>query len=362
MGGFPSGSVHFRAWASALRATNPRGRRLPYRLNGTRAWIITIVVGAAASYYGLIDPTFIAKQWGSLLATASLYCATLIAIFQVKARLWPDNAGDTLFTGGFWYDIFNGGELHPRTGLMFDWKHFNASRTGGMLTWTVIDLSFAALQYRQLGTLTSSMVIAVVFRLCIVWEYFHWENWFFETLDGNHERFSFYNIYGFAAMMPHIWTLQTQYLALHPVTLPRSQEIAVVALFISGWALQHLVNRQKSLARETAGECTIWGRKAKCLEATYQTADGKTHRTVLLCSGWWGVMRHGNYAGTILYDWASCLACGTGHIFPYAEAILVTGLVIHRCLRDEARCREKYGKTWDEYCRIVKWRIIPGIY
>ena len=40
--------------------------------------------------------------------------------------------------GYFWYDLFNGGELHPRTGSLFDWKHFNASRTGGILAWTLM--------------------------------------------------------------------------------------------------------------------------------------------------------------------------------------------------------------------------------
>lgn len=41
---------------------------------------------------------------------------------------------------------------------------------------------------------------------------------------------------------------------------------------------------------------------------------------------------------------------------------MVTGVVVHRCLRDEARCGQKYGKAWDEYCRLVKWRMIPGIF
>ncbi|KAG7102331.1 hypothetical protein HYQ44_018141 [Verticillium longisporum] len=148
----------------------PGGRQLLYRLNGFHAWILTIGIAAAATFCRLIDPTYIARHWGDLLATANVYCVALIVIFYVKARLKPDNVGETLLTGHFWYDLFNGGELHPRTGDLFDWKHFNASRTGGLLLWTLM---------------------------------------FFETLDGAHERFSFYSIYGFAAIMPQIWTLQT---------------------------------------------------------------------------------------------------------------------------------------------------------
>ncbi|KAK7409141.1 hypothetical protein QQX98_008691 [Neonectria punicea] len=210
--------------------------------------------------------------------------------------------------------------------------------------------------------MTNSMILAVAFRGIIVFEYFYVEDLFFETLDGAHERFSFYNIYGFAAMMPHLWTLQTQYLALHPVHLSVPVVISVTALFALGWALNHYANEQKNLSRRTAGKCTIWGEDARFLEAKYQTGDGKTHRTVLLCSGWWGIVRHANYVGSLLYTLAACMTCGTDHLFPYTEFIILAFTVIHRCFRDEARCRQKYGETWDEYCQIVKWRMIPGVF
>ncbi|KAH8890445.1 7-dehydrocholesterol reductase [Thozetella sp. PMI_491] len=301
----------------------PGGRQLQYKLNGLSAWVCTTAIALVASHSQLIDPAFIAENWGSILTTANIYCFILICIFSIKAHMRPDNAEDTFLTGRFWYDLFNGGELHPRTGSMFDWKHFNASRSGGILAWTLI---------------------------------------FFETLDGAYECFSFYSIYGFAAMMPQIWTLQTQYLALHPTRLSFAATICGMALFALGWFVNHYANDQKSLSRRTGGKCKIWGHEAQCLEAVYRTADGKTHRTILLCSGWWGTVRHANYFGSVLYTWSSCVICGTAHIFPYAEAIIVTILVVHRCFRDEARCKKKYGKTWDQYCRIVRWRIIPGVF
>lgn len=56
------------------------------------------------------------------------------------------------------------------------------------------------------------------------------------------------------------------------------------------------------------------------------------------------------------------MACGTDAIFPYTEAIILSFMLVHRCLRDEERCKEKYGETWDEYCRAVPWRMVPGVF
>ncbi|CZT18430.1 related to c-14 sterol reductase ERG-3 [Ramularia collo-cygni] len=306
--------------------------------------------------FSLIDPVFIARNWGEFLATANLYSLALIAVFWIKARTIPDSREETIITGKFWYDLFNGGELHPRTGNLFDWKHFNASRTG------VSDLSFAALQYQNYGGVTDSMILAVLFRMTVTIEYFWYENWFFETLDGSFERFSFYNIFGFSAMMPHLWTLQTQYLATHPTDLSRMESAVYITLFVAGWYMRHIVDDQKSRTRASNGDCIIWGKKAKVLIAKYTTADGKTHQALLLCSGFWGIARHVNYAGSFLYTLASCLICGRRDFFPYTEAVIVAGMTIHRCFRDEARCRAKYGDVWDEYCKIVRWRIVPGVF
>lgn len=108
---------------------------------------------------------------------------------------------------------------------------------------------------------------------------------FFETLDGAHERFSFYSIFGFAVMMPHLWTLQTQYLASHPVELPPAAMALIMAGFAIGWTINHVANDQKNTSRRTNGKFHIGNQEAKTIEAKYQTADGKTHHTILLCSG-----------------------------------------------------------------------------
>jgi Delta14-sterol reductase len=55
-------------------------------------------------------------------------------------------------------------------------------------------------------------------------------------------------------------------------------------------------------------------------------------------------------------------AKGWGMIFTYLYIVYLAVLLIHRDGRDEDKCAKKYGKAWKEYTRIVKWRIVPGIY
>ena len=193
---------------------------------------------------------------------------------------------------------------------------------------------------------------------------------YLRTIDICHDHFGFYLAWGSMVWLPTIYTLQAQWLARYPGDV--SNTMAAVLLFIglSGYTLFRTVNHQKDLARRTRGECQIWGKKAEVIKAKYQTADGKEHETILLCSGWWGFIRHANYMGDLALSYAACAAAGFSdmngkfewHILPWTYAIFMTILLIQRCMRDETRCRGKYGKTWDEYCNKVRYRLIPGIW
>jgi delta14-sterol reductase len=121
------------------------------------------------------------------------------------------------------------------------------------------------------------------------------------------------------------------------------------------------------------------------LEAIQTEAGSK-----LLVSGWWGRARHINYCGDLIMSFSYCLptgiagyvihnytnpvtgnvtkeieqgdARGWGMIFTYFYVIYFSVLLVHRGLRDEEKCRRKYGKDWERYCQRVRYRIIPGIY
>ncbi|EJP67630.1 7-dehydrocholesterol reductase [Beauveria bassiana ARSEF 2860] len=95
----------------AFTPRTPAGRRMPHTLNGFYAWICTMVLMATVVYVGSIDPAFIALNWAALLVTASAWSFLVIAVFQVKARLWPDDVGDTLLTGEIYMTAFHAAEM-----------------------------------------------------------------------------------------------------------------------------------------------------------------------------------------------------------------------------------------------------------
>nr|CAD7405820.1 unnamed protein product [Timema cristinae] len=82
----------------------------------------------------------------------------------------------------------------------------------------------------------------------------------------------------------------------------------------------------------------------------------------LLVSSWWGWLRHPNYLGDILIHWAWGLTCGWPIVLPYFLALATTMLLVHRAVRDDIRCKQRYGTAWDRYCSRVKYRIVPHVF
>jgi 7-dehydrocholesterol reductase len=219
-----------------------------------------------------------------------------------------------------------------------------------------------AYQYQLHGLITKSMIVTIILHAIYVLDFFINEDWYLRTIDICHDHFGFYLAWGCTVWLPGVYTLQTQYLARNPVILSSAHAAGILLMGVGGYTLFRSVNYQKDLVRRTKGDCKLWGSPAKILRVKYRTKDGLEHDSLLLCSGWWGFARHVNYLGDLVLSYAMCATCGTENLLPWTYAIFMTVLLIHRCWRDEERCSKKYGKYWEEYCRRVRWVIIPGIY
>ncbi|KAB8235607.1 ergosterol biosynthesis ERG4/ERG24 family-domain-containing protein [Aspergillus alliaceus] len=282
---------------TALSPLTPTSRRLRYKLNSLAVWSATVTLWTVGTASGIIGPACIAGSRGFL-----------------------------------WYDIFEGGELHPRIGKMWDWTHFFCTRIGGILAWTL---------HQTYGYLTNIMVTAVVLRGWVVVDFFVNEERVSQILDEMYGSFGFYNIYGFSAMMLVLWLLQAQYLAKHPNELSHLTFTGAILIHVIGWFIRFSEDNQKVKFRRAGVQYSTWSKKAETIRASLY----------FLCSGWWGLARHTNCIGSTLYALGSLCSLR-----------LRRNLRIHQCYRDDEKCAVNYGKDWEMYRRRVRWRMIPGVF
>ena len=374
----------------------PAGHLLAYRTNGLWAWVITHVLYAALCWFGFLDPGFVPRNWGGLVAAMNAAGFLLSAFAYAKAYLMPTHPDDRKFSGMFVplalsqlslisdvtgsapYDFYMGIELNPRISEHFDFKLFTNGRPG-LIAWTLMfvpstsppdakltfarrDISNTIYQYQTHHRVAPSLVLVTILHSLYVLDFFVNEAWYLRTIDIAHDHYGFYLAWGCFTWVPTMYTLQAQYLGLYP-TSPSTAYLAVVfGIGLAGYALFRSVNDQKDRVRRSEGKCSIWGKPAEYITAAYQTSDGAQHESILLCSGWWGWSRHANYVGDLLLSFAMCALVGTTEPLVWFYAIFMAVLLVHRCMRDEERGSAKYGASWEKYCRQVPWRLVPGIW
>ncbi|KAK5166306.1 uncharacterized protein LTR77_008567 [Saxophila tyrrhenica] len=339
----------------------PGGHLLEYTANGLLAWAVTHGLYLAAAVTGMLDPAIMAKHWQGLFVAANLYGVVLAVLAQVKGYWCPSYPADRKMSGSWIFDFWAGVELNPRLGDYWDFKFFHNGRPG-IVAWTLIDLSWTAYQYQNLGHIATSMCIVLLFHTIYVVDFFLNEDWYTRTIDITHDHFGFMLAWGDTTFLPAFYTLQAQYLARYPAYLSTAQSATVLVLGIGGYAIFRIANHQKDYVRSRNGNAILWDRPATFIRCNYRTSDGKEHSSILLTSGWWAVSRHSNYLGDLILAFAMCAACGVNHVLPWSYFFYMTVLLCHRVWRDEHRCHIKYGKKWEEYCAKVPYRIMPGVW
>lgn len=359
----------------------------------------TLVQGADFSLW-----TFLWENYIPLLTTNIIIAYVLATVVYIRSFTVPASGkGNTRelaaggHSGNLLYDWFIGRELNPTMHIPFvgpvEIKSFMELRPG-MLGWIIFDLAFMARQYQNHGYITDSMVIVVLSQTVYVFDALWNEPAILTTMDITTDGFGFMLAFGDLVWVPFIYSLQARYLAVHPVNLGLWGCLGIFCFQGLGYYIFRASNNEKNRFRTDPNDPRI-----KHLEYM-ETASGSK----LLVSGWWGTARHINYLGDWIMSWAYCLptgiagyvirrsspfsfatpkngayikddfslsggvevvpgeARGWGMLITYFFMLYFAILLIHRERRDEEKCRRKYGKDWDEYCRRVRWRILPGVY
>ncbi|XP_026174555.1 delta(14)-sterol reductase LBR isoform X2 [Mastacembelus armatus] len=319
------------------------GERLKYRTNGFFA-IVVSAVAVAVMVHQDVDLTYIHSHFLQL-ATASFLISVLLSIYlYVRSRYVGQ---EQLALGGN-----SGHELNPRI-QDFDLKFFCEMRPG-LIGWCLINFAMAIAEMKQQGldTPSNSMILVNLFQLLYVVDGLWNEEAILTTMDLMHDGFGFMLAFGDLVWVPFTYTIQAYYLVSHPIPLSLPAVIAIVILKIIGFYIFRKSNSEKNAFRRNPSDPKLSYLK------TIHTATGKS----LLVSGWWGVVRHPNYLGDLIMALAWSLPCGFSHLLPWYYMIFFIILLVHRDSRDMSECRRKYGSAWEEYCRTVRYRIIPHVY
>jgi Delta14-sterol reductase len=333
------------------------GKRLDYKLNGLNSFFIS---SALALYVGFWAPP--ASLWGLSLSwayhnyvplmTASILLSSMLSLYLYISSFLKNGA--LLAAGGATgtpiYDFFIGRELNPRIGS-FDLKEF-CELYPGLIGWVVLDLAMAAEQYNRTGSVSAAMTLVCVFQALYVWDALYNEKAILTTMDITTDGLGFMLAFGDLSWVPFTYSLQARVLVDFPQQLSVLGIIGIILLKALGYLMFRGANSQKDIFRRDPNHPKVRNLK------TLPTARG----TKLIISGWWGIARHVNYFGDWVMGWAWCLPTGFHSIIPYFYVAYFGALLVHRDLRDEHACRDKYGKDWDKYCEHVKYRIVPLVY
>lgn len=330
-----------------------------YKENGFLALLLTVGLYCGGSFgLNLFSPTILYDHFGELISSLCWFSLLFCLFLYIKGRFFPSTADHSL-TGNYLFDYYWGTELYP---LFFGYniKQFTNCRFG-MMSWPLIVISFAATQSEIYG-LSNTMIISCALQLIYVTKFFLWEKGYLRSLDIMHDRAGFYICWGCLVWVPAIYTSPAAYLVHHPIQLPlpfASFLFLIGACFIF---INYLADRQRLLFRELQGNLAIWGKPPLFTRATYTTSTGESCSSLLLASGYWGIARHFHYVPEILGAFFWSLPALFSHIYPYFYVSFLTILLIHRAHRDDKRCGEKYGPSWEEHCQKVPYKIFPYLY
>jgi delta14-sterol reductase len=216
-------------------------------------------------------------------------------------------------------------------------------------------LSFAAHHLLHHGTDPSlGVLVHVGLFSWFLLDYLFFERVHLYTYDLFAERVGFKLGFGCLTFYPYFYAVGLWTTADRPSPHAPAWLLGVgVVLFFCGWILARGANMQKFFFK-------LDPRQSFLGIAPQVVSNGE--RT-LLCSGFWGVARHVNYLGEILMATGLALVLGwPTAVGPWLYPLYYVALLIPRERDDHRRCAAKYGALWDEYCRRVRYRIVPGLY
>lgn len=346
-------------------AIAPSGFTPSFRANGGAALVVSCAAAVALVRADLVDASAIYDHALELLTLLN-GSALLLAVALALKGVYAPSTRDAGLENGLVFSVYWGVELYPSC-FGLELKQLLISRVG-MMSWFFTTASCAAAAVRAHGgTATPALVASAGLNLLYVSKFFlAFERDYLKAADIAVDRMGFMLVWGPLCFMPLVHNLQTFHLVSHDgLALSWWAVCAWLAVgLLSIWS-NFDADTQRHAVRAVGGKCLVWGRPATFIRAPYFDGDGRRHENLLLTCGWHGLgVRHFHYAPDILLLFLYCAPSGSVLEVPLAWSYFfyLTGLLLDRCARIDARCHAKYGAAWEKYVAAVPHKLIPGIW
>ncbi|KAL7482421.1 hypothetical protein ACHAW6_008096 [Cyclotella cf. meneghiniana] len=303
----------------------------------------------------------------SSLAFLNIFGIVFCIFLMLKGIYFPSTE-DNGSSGSWVKDYLWGTELYPRV-FGLDLKRFINCRFS-MTYWQLAGLSFCYRSYLLHGNVMDwGLFFSALSQYIYLVKFFFWEMGYMRSIDIIVDRAGYEIQWGCLVWVPSVYTLHSRFLVQHPSGLSFPVAMALFVLSILGVLFNYAADRERDVFRASKGQCLVWGSNPRYITAKYTTVDIKTgmvteKTSLLLASGFWGMARHFQYFFelTAAYSWCLLANPVRNGVVVMFYAVFLTGLLVDRAKRDTDKCRLKYGKYYEEYCDLVPYKIIPGIF
>jgi len=354
-----------------LPVPTENNRQYTYNCNALASWYVTLVLVAVLHLTGILKLTILADQLGSVLCVAVIVGDIVSVIIHVYAIQTKQTCRMTHLP---LYDFFMGVWLNPRIkflGQEIDLKMLAEVRLSWLLLFLLI-VSAALKQYEAFGVISWPMLLVLTAQLLYINACMKGEECIPTTWDIFYEKWGWMLIYWNLAGVPFVYCFQAYYILVNSLRTQQPTEntsttfvmILFVILFLAYWIWDSSQAQKNRFRMQQRG--TYVGRNAFPQLPWNTLKDPKYIKTkcgsTLLTDGWWQFCRKPHYTSDICMATIWALSCHQWPgLLPYFYPAFFTGMIIHRYTRDIARCKDKYGKDWDTYCKRVPYAFIPGI-
>ncbi|KAF6761619.1 ergosterol biosynthesis ERG4/ERG24 [Ephemerocybe angulata] len=324
-------------------------KTLKYNCNALTSLYVTLTTAFVLHYYHI----FLSMIYGFSVSAITYFWA-----------VWTGNA--IRMSGNFFYDYFMGAALNPRIGSVC-LKMWAEVRIPWVLVF-FMSVSGACKQYETLGYVTPNMAFMILATGLYINACAKGEECIPQTWDIYYEKWGFMVIFWNLSGVPFSYVYSVVYMASHDPSkyqFSTAGYVFIYTLILCAYYVWDTAMAQKShFKMQTQG---ITEFRKTFPQLPWNTVKNPTfiqteHGNRLLTSGFWAYSRKPNYVAdwTMSLTWGAIV--GTATIIPYFYSIFFIVVLLHRCTRDFERCSRKYGKDWDRYCEIVKYKYIPGVY